>query len=150
MVAGMRSSLCAAGLELRREIEKGALIISSDQSHLVNGKFDVDKYVGMLVDMLHQALADGYKGLWATGDMTWEFGSESNLDKLLEYERRLDAFLRDNPAMGGICQYHRDTLPLHAIQTGLCTHGEVYINETLSRLNPYYGSTTTHDLAITL
>ncbi len=32
-----------------------------------------------LEDALDQALSDGYKGLWATGDMTWEFGSEKNL-----------------------------------------------------------------------
>jgi hypothetical protein len=27
-----------------------------------------------LEDAVTQALADGYKGLWATGDMGWEFG----------------------------------------------------------------------------
>ena len=37
------------------------------------------------------AMRDGYKGLWATGDMLWEFGSERNLPKLGEYERRLGA-----------------------------------------------------------
>ena len=44
----------------------------------------------------------------------------------------------DLPALSGICQYHRDTLPDNALQAALSKHGGVYLNETLSRLNPLY------------
>ena len=37
-------------------------------------------------------------------------GNEANLDKLLEYERGLDKFLKTEPALSGICLYYRDTL----------------------------------------
>ncbi len=92
----------------------------------------------MLQDSLGQALCDGYGGLWATGDMMWEFGSEKNLDKLLEYECGLEELLNRHPALGGICQYHEDILPITAIQVALYTHRSVYINETLSRMNPFH------------
>lgn len=136
MVAGIRSCLAALGLNLSEEIEKGSLIITSDQSHLVGGRFDVQRMIDMLRQAMHQALADGYTALWATGDMTWEFGSESNLDKLLDYEQQLEAFMQNNVSLSGICQYHRDTLPSHAIETGLQTHKALYINHTLTRINP--------------
>jgi hypothetical protein len=32
--------------------------------------------IGMLEGALHQALNDGYQGLWATGDLSREFGPE--------------------------------------------------------------------------
>jgi len=69
-----------------REVGKGSLVLSSDQGHLVDGHFDVDKMIRGLEEAVPQALSDGYLGLWATGDMTWEFGSRKETAKLLEYE----------------------------------------------------------------
>ena len=43
MVAGMRSYLAAAGVDVTREIQKGSLIMSSQQDHLVNDQFDIDQ-----------------------------------------------------------------------------------------------------------
>ena len=54
--------------------------------------------LAMLADAINDALAHGYAGLWATGDMTWE--------------------------LSGICQYHRDTLPEDALQVALSKHRE--------------------------
>ena len=140
MVAGIRSYLAAAGLDVAHEQAKGALVLSSEQSHLTNGRFDVNKMLGTLVDVLNRTLKDGYEGLWATGDMTWEFGSEKNFDKLLEYERGLEEIFRQHPALCGICQYHQDTLPIDTIEKSLRTHQAVYINATLSLINPFYDS----------
>ena len=42
MVAGMRSYLAAAGVDVAREVGKGSLVLSSDQGHLVDGHFDAD------------------------------------------------------------------------------------------------------------
>ncbi len=92
----------------------------------------------ILQDTVGQALDDGFAGLWATGDMMWEFGGEKNLDKLLEYECGLEGLFQQYPALDGVCQYHTDILPLTAVQVALYTHPSVYINQTLTRLNPFY------------
>ena len=134
----MRSYLAAAGLDIAHEIGKASLILSSDQRHLKNGSFDVDRMMAMLEDALHQALNDGYDGLWATGDMTWEFGPQTDFSKLLEYEWRLEGFFRTYPTMGGICQYHAHTLPREVLKQGLVAHQSIFINETLSLINPNY------------
>jgi hypothetical protein len=138
MVHGMRCCLAAAGFNVAAHTKKGALIMTSHQNHLVNGRFDVENMLDLVRVALAEALAGGYRGLWATGDMTWEFGNECNLDKLVEYEQRLEEFMEANPGLSGVCQYHRNTLPLHAVATALDTHKAVYINQTLSRLNPHY------------
>jgi len=138
MVAGMRSYLSAAGIDVARELTLGSLLLSSDQSHLIDGHFDVDKMIRALEDAIQKAVGDGYRGLWATGDMSWELGPDRNFDKLLEYEWRLEQLFFKQPALSGICQYHRDAMPREAVREGLVSHRRIYINQTLSRLNPYY------------
>jgi len=138
MVAGMRSYLAADGVDLEKKTTDGTLVLSSDQSHLVEGRFEGPRMLEMLTKEVHRAMADGYKSLFVTGDLTWEFGSERNFDKLLEYERGLEEVFQAYPILRGICQYHRDTLPPKAIEDGLLTHRALYVSETLSHINPQY------------
>ena len=138
MVAGMRSSLATMDLDVLREVDKGALVLSSERDHLRGGSFDVESMMSALADALNQALADGYAGLWATGDMTWEFGPENDFSKLLEYEWRLEEFFQTHPQLSGVCHYHADTMPREAIRQGLFTHPAIFINHTLSLINPHF------------
>ncbi len=138
MVAGMRSYLAAAGLDLEQETDKGALVLSSDEGHLVDGQFDSDKMLALLENAIREARDNGFSGLWATGDMTWEFGNEKNFLKLLEYERGLEKLFEKYPSLSGVCQYHSDTLPIGVVEQGLHIHKSVFVNETLSRINPYF------------
>jgi hypothetical protein len=138
MVAGMRCYLSAAGIDVAREVEQSSLVLSSDQGHLMDGRFDVDRMIRTLEGAIDQALKDGYAGLWATGDMTWELGPQKDFSKLLEYEWRLEELFRKQSALGGICQYHVDTLPDHVLRQGLLSHPLIFVNETLSHINPHY------------
>jgi hypothetical protein len=138
MVAGIRSYLAAAGLDLERELERGALVLSSDQSHLIDGQFDSGRMLAILDHAVGEALRDGFSGLWATGDMTWEFGNERNFVKLLEYERGLEELFEKHASLSGVCQYHTDTLPIGVVEQGLHIHKGIFVNETLSRINPYF------------
>lgn len=138
MTAGMSSYLAAQGIDVAREISKTSLVLSTDRSHLDGGNFNVDEMIGKLEDAVLQAVKAGHEGLWATGDMSWEFGSEKNLEKLLRYERQLEELFRRQPLLCGICQYHGDLLPDEILHHSLLTHRAVFINETLSRINPHY------------
>lgn len=139
MVAGLRSYLAAAGIDVAAETARGALILSSDESHLVAGRFDSERMLDLLDAALSHALAAGYTGLWAAGDMSWEFGPEKNYGKLRDYERGLEALLQRRPELQGICQYHLDTLPSALGAEALYLHRACYINDTLSLLNHHYG-----------
>jgi|SRR6185503_17530945 hypothetical protein len=139
MVAGMKSQLAADGIDVESEIAKASLVLSSNQSHLLGEwEFDVTRMIQTLERALDAALRDGYDGLWATGDMTWEFGPAKDLSKLLEYEWRLEEFIRGHPEMGGICQYHAETLPRDVLRQGMQPHHGIFVNETLSIINPHY------------
>lgn len=138
MVAGLRSQLYTVGTDVERELTRGALVLASNSDHLVDGRFVVDRAIDALDAAVEQALADGYAGLFATGDMTWEFGPEKCFSKLLDYEWRLEQLFGKRPALRGICQYHRDLLPREAVRDGVVSHERVFISDTLTRLNPYY------------
>jgi hypothetical protein len=138
MVAGLRSYLFAGGVDVPTEIAKGSLILSSDTGHLQNGSLSVDRVLEILHDAVTQAITDGYQGLLATGDMSWEFGPQKDFSKLMDYERRLEELFRKHPTFYGICQYHTNTLPPEAVRQGVEAHPAIFINETLSRLNPDY------------
>jgi DcmR-like sensory protein len=138
MVAGLRSYLAAAGVDVAQEVTRNSLTLSSDQAHLVHGGFDMDRMLKALENLLNNALRDGYKGLWAVGDMTWELGTEKDPARLLEYEWRLEKMFRQRPELSGICQYHADTLPRSLLRQSLLVHPSVFINQTLSLINPHY------------
>jgi hypothetical protein len=138
LVNSLKSYLTAAGIDPAEQIRTTNLIIESDHNHLVNGRFDVDGMIDNLANALRQALSDGYAGLWASGDMTWEMGPDKDFSRLLEYEQRLEEFFQAHPEMSGLCQYHASTLPSEALRHGLLGHRSLFINDTLSLLNPHY------------
>lgn len=138
MVAGMGSYLAAAGVDVTQETARGSLVFSSEQTHLADGRFEIDRMMEALQGAVTRALLDGYAGLWATGDMTWELGPERDFSKLLEYEWRLEEFMRAHPALSGICQYHTSTLPREALRHALVSHQGIFVNETLSQINPHF------------
>jgi hypothetical protein len=138
MIAGLRSSLAALGLDVARETSRGSLIMSSGQDHLVNGRFDAGSMLKALEQAIDNALNDGYRGLWASGDMSWEYGPQKDFKSLLEYEWRLEDLFKRRSALTGVCQYHADTLPRDTMREGLESHTSLFVNETLSMVNPYY------------
>lgn len=138
MVAELRSLLLVAGTDVTQLVTQGQLVLSSGSDHLVDGRFQSDRMLSMLEEAVKEALKDGYRGLFATGDMSWEFGPDKDFATLVEYEWQLEDLFRRQPALSGICQYHADTLPSEVLRQGLVTHSSLYLNATLSRLNPYY------------
>jgi len=137
MVAGLRSTLAAIGVDVEEEITKTRLVMSSDPVS-ATGEFNCDVMLAGLEDSLDQAIKDGYKGLWASGDMTWEFGPKQDFSQLMEYELKLEEMFNRRKELSGICQYHHDSLPKDAMRQSLLMHPGVVINETLSRINPHY------------
>jgi hypothetical protein len=139
MVAELRSHLAQIGVDVTYETAQNSLVVSSHLGHLGEDQaFDVDRMIATLEDALKQTLSDGYVGLWASGDIAWEFGPRVDFRQLVQYEMRLEDFVCAHPEMSGICQYHAGVLPPDAMQTGHEMHPSFFINETQSRLNPAY------------
>src|SRR5579872_5743476 len=130
-------ALVGSGVNTMREAKGGGLVISSDRSHLSAGTFDPRRMVEWLSESIDDAVKAGFEGLCATGDMRWELGEDQNFEHLLEYEARLEQLFRTKP-LRGICQYHRDLVPAHAIRNALITHRSAYLGAQLKPDNFFY------------
>lgn len=150
MVAGMCSYLAAAGIDVADQVAKGNLVLSSNRKQSASGGFDADGMIEELKMTLTQTKREGYTGLWATGDMTWELGpGEMDFSKLLEYEWRLEKLFQQEPSFCGICQYHRDTLPREAMRFGLISHPALFLDNTVTKKNTHYVHPENYDRAAT-
>lgn len=138
MIAGMRSYLAALSIDVESGMRDGSLVLSSEQSHVVDGRFDSAKMIQSLEDAVASALEDGYAGLFATGDMSWEFGRNKDFSAPVEYEWRLEDLFQRCPQLSGICQYHADSFPHDVVRNGVRTHQAVFASETLSVIHPHY------------
>jgi hypothetical protein len=138
MVAAMCSFLAAAGIDVADQLSKGNLVLTSERQ-LSQGQFDADGMIDQLRKTLVQTKRDGYAGLWATGDMTWELGpGEMNFSQLLDYEWRPEQLFQEEPSFCGICQYHRDTLPREAMRFGLISHPALFLDDVPAAVNRHY------------
>lgn len=138
MIEALRVTLAMEGMNVDREVRETNLILSTETAVSEDGQFDIDTMMSGLEEAVDQAVRDGYKGLFATGDMTWEFGSKESFAKLLAYEWRLEKLFHKRPELCGVCQYHSDTLSPEILQKALVSHPAVFINETLTRINEHY------------
>jgi len=144
MLTEMRASLVDASVNVGHEVAKKSLVLSSETTVSASGSFDADLMMQQLEDAIDQALKDGYKGLFAAGDMTWELGSKESFSKLLGYEWRLERLFHKRPELCGVCMYNSSTLPFDIMRKGLLSHQKVFINETLSLLNEHYAQSEGH------
>jgi hypothetical protein len=136
LVAGLQVDLARLGVDVSLEIARNNLVLSSSLGHLNSDlTFDINKMIAALEDALDQALHDGHAGLWASGDIAWEFGPNRDLAQLAEYETRLETFVSTHEKFSGICLYDAETLPPEAVQTGHEEHPSLFISATESRLN---------------
>lgn len=136
--AELRLALEAAGVNVAYEEERGALqLITKHEAHLQGGSFDPDKMISMLHQAVKDALAAGFKGLAAAGDMSWVHDGALGTEKLSEYEARLNAFYAENKALG-LCQYSRTSLPTEFLDHCIATHKFVRIEGPIVLENPFY------------
>jgi MEDS: MEthanogen/methylotroph, DcmR Sensory domain len=139
MVVEMQNHLEAANVDVAHETARASLVLSSAQHHLApGGRFDVDCMLSSLKTAVDRALHDGYRGLWASGDMIWEFGPQNDFSRLLEYEWRLEEFFHQCKEIIGVCQYRADMLPRAVMRHGLHSHHSIFVSDKHSIRNPRY------------
>lgn len=137
-VAQLRAALRKAGVHVETEEHRTALVlVSKEQGHLTGGRFDPERMIDLLRRGVDDALAAGFEGLCAAGDMNWMLDGAPGSDQLADYEARLNEFFRSHRALG-LCLYNRRTLPADVLDHGLATHEFVRVDGPLLVSNPYY------------
>lgn len=132
-----RAALQKAGIDVRGEEERGALIlITKNEGHLQGGTFSPDRMIHMLDQAVRDALVAGFDGLCAAGDMGWVLDEAPGTEDLAEYESRLNEFYANHRALG-LCQYSRK-LPKPILDHCIATHRVIRIDGPIALENPFY------------
>jgi chemotaxis family two-component system sensor kinase Cph1 len=112
----------ADGIDVERKIESGALmVVTKRESYLRSGYFDPDLMLKFLKEAVDSAKKDGFSALRATAEMTWAIGDEPGLERLMEYEAKLNDFYPENDLVG-IYQYNRSRFKPEIIFDVIRTH----------------------------
>jgi hypothetical protein len=134
----LRAALQGAGVDVKSEEERGALIlITKSDAHLKGGRFAADKMISLLHQAVGDALDAGFNGLCAAGDMAWVMDQAPGTEELAEYESRLNDFYAKNRALG-LCQYSRTTLPYQFLDHCIATHRVIRMEGSIALENPFY------------
>jgi signal transduction histidine kinase/ligand-binding sensor protein len=127
----------ANGIDIDSNVNAGSLsVITKKDAYLREGYFDPDRMINFLKENVEAAKAEGYKVLRATGEMTWALGAEIGVERLMEYEAKLNYFFPENDIVA-ICQYNRNRFSPEVILDVIRTHPLVICGSTVCK-NIYY------------
>ncbi len=125
------------GIDVDSAVRSGALaVITKKEAYLREGYFDPDLMIRFLRENVAAAKAQDFKALRATGEMTWALGKETGVERLMEYEAKLN-YLFPEYDIVAICQYNRNRFHPEVILDMIRTHPIVIYGNMVCR-NMYY------------
>ena len=136
--ATVLDALRRAGTDVDRYLESGALAISGkQQTCLRHGRFDPDRWIGFMSEATREVSGRKLSGLQTIlGEMTWVLGEGATPETLVEYEAKLNQFVRDHDVRV-LCQYNRHRFSPELVLSVIRTHPVVAYGGIISK-NPSY------------
>jgi chemotaxis family two-component system sensor kinase Cph1 len=136
--AAVLAALRKDGTDVDHYLGNGALTITHKQeTYLKQGRFDPDWMIAFLAQATAEAGVGKFSGMRTLlGEMTWALGDSESTDKLIEYESKLNRFVRDHDARA-LCQYHRTRFAPEIILGIIRTHPLVVYGGIACK-NPHY------------
>lgn len=136
-ILNVRDALTAAGTKVTLETERDALVLMSERTHLVNGRFEPAAMIRTVEAVLADSLQAGFKGLRGIGDAMWELGTSSDLETFLEYEKTLDGLFKNRP-FTALCLYRRFSVAPGYLGHTLHMHEVAVLDGHVCLQNRYY------------
>ena len=131
------AALRAAGVDVEAATESRRLTIARvRETYLRDGYFQPDRMIRIFSETLNTTTAARFSGLRVVGEMTCVLDGRTGIERLMEYEGKLNHFVRDHPAVV-TCQYDRTRFPPEVILNAIRTHPVVVCGKLVCS-NPYY------------
>ncbi len=123
----------AQGLHVEAAIDSGALSIATGRdTYLEQGAFDPDAMIRFLGEATEAARGAGFTALRVTGEMTWALDGDPGVERLIEYEAKLNDFFPKHAALA-ICRYNRERFSPEVIREVIRTHPWVVFGGAVCR-----------------
>lgn len=136
-VEDIKSAFKKLKKDILKYIESGQFtFLTSEDAYIKGGYFDPDRMIELLRECEGQAMDEGYPSLRVTGEMTWVFSNLPGVDRLMEYEAKLNYFFPGS-SVSAICQYNERRFDAAVLLDVLRTHPKIVLGEDLCE-NFYY------------
>jgi signal transduction histidine kinase len=127
-----RSGVSVADARASHSLE----IVTKREAYLRDGYFSPERMINFLREQTEKAQRDGFGALRLAAEMTWALGDAAGVDRLLEYEARLNHFFEDHACLAA-CQYNRQRFSAETVRGVIHTHPIVAVGHTVAR-NHFY------------
>jgi two-component system, sensor histidine kinase PdtaS len=135
-LADLGAPLETAGICVSRALSRRRMIfMTREEAYLDNGVFDPDTVLARIEQHVRDAIADGFTGLHATGELVYVPG-DADWRRIVQYEAQVNETFARLP-LTTLCRYPRAIVPAHRVQDVLRTH-PVAIVRNESCTNPFY------------
>ena len=125
------------GFDAEAVLDSGALrSLQYPEPYIEDGRFDPDRMVEWFGQKDDEARRAGFTGFRYVGEMSWALGPYPGVNRLAEYEAKLNPFLRQRP-MAVLCEYDRGRFGSEIIREIIAIHPRVLARGRVCR-NPYY------------
>ena len=101
---------------------------TANQSYTEGRSFDPDAMIATLHEETATALAEGYRGLRMTGEMSWALQGLPESEGLVEYENKLNEFCPGN-SCSAVCKYSRARFSPDLLISVVDTHPIVFLGD---------------------
>lgn len=110
------------GVDADAYVQHGQLVILEvDAAYMREGVFHPDSMIQFLRCETEKALAEGYRALRVSSEMSWALRGLPGSERLLEYEVKLNDFLPGSQCLA-VCQYDRRRFTPDILMEVLATH----------------------------
>ncbi|MBC7093432.1 MEDS domain-containing protein, partial [Candidatus Bipolaricaulota bacterium] len=114
--------LTTAGVPAHDTLRTGQLeIFSWDDTYLAGGYFNPDQVIETFRKLEADSLAAGWSALRVTGEMTWVLSKPPEVERLIEYEAKLNHFFPGSRTLA-ICQYWEEKFDARILLDVIRTH----------------------------
>ena len=108
-------------------------IFHSSEVYLKDGYFDMERMFSFWEAALEESLRIGYSKIFCSGEMTWYLKGLPGVEKMMEYEARLNRITDDYPQVTIVCQYNVNRLGGAVIIDAVTSHPMVLLENRCYR-----------------
>lgn len=129
----------AAGICLTQARSRGRLVfMTREDAYLANGAFDPTVVLSRIEGHIRDAMADGFTGLYATGELG-HLPADDAWQRIVAYEAQINESFARMP-ITSLCRYPRAVVPPCRVQDVLRTHPLALVRGQRCK-NPFYERT---------
>ncbi|MGQ9732492.1 MAG: MEDS domain-containing protein [Candidatus Zipacnadales bacterium] len=135
--AAFVAAMANRGRDIGEAVESGQFrVLTAQETYLRGDYFDADRMLDFLDETVSSSAAEGFAGCCIAGEATWLSRGVPGVDRLLEYEYRVNS-LPTRSLATFVCLYEAHSLPAWMGPELLRIHPTIHLGDSVSASRTY-------------